>query len=89
MKNIKQNKSVIEALSLEYNESMYKSKPIYEFFKRAFDIFASFIGIIAISWLLLLISILILVIDRQNPFYLQERVGKNGKIFKMIKFFQF
>ncbi|MCR4874253.1 MAG: sugar transferase [Clostridia bacterium] len=86
MKNTKQDKSVIEALSLEYYESMYKNKPVYEFFKRTFDIVASFFGILALSWLFLIIIVLILIIDKQNPFYLQERVGKDGKIFKIIKF---
>ena len=35
--------------------------------------------------LILITSLLILFIDRQNPFFLQERVGKNASIFKIFK----
>ena len=83
---MKQSKRVIEALSLEYDASMYKNKPIYDTVKRLFDIVFSLFAILLLSWLFLIIIVLIILIDKQNPFYTQERVGKNGKIFKMIKF---
>ena len=83
---MKQSKRVIEALSLEYDESMYKNKPIYDTVKRLFDIVFSLFAILLLSWLFLIIIVLIVLIDKQSPFYTQERVGKDGRIFKMIKF---
>ena len=37
MADIKNRKSVQEALTLEYNISMYKTKPMFSFFKRLFS----------------------------------------------------
>ena len=86
MTNVKNRKSVQEALSLEYNVSMYKSKPFYTFNKRLIDVVASLLGIIVLSPLFLIVIILKLIIDHQAPFYAHKRVGKNGKEFKMYKF---
>lgn len=83
---IKKRKSVIEALSLDYNSSMYKKKPIFAIVKRIFDIFSSFLGIVLLSWFLILMILIILIVDKQAPFYAHERIGKNGKKFKMLKF---
>ena len=54
--------------------------------KRIFDIIFSIILIIIFSSLLILFSLLIWKQDWHSPFYVAPRVGKNGKIFKMIKF---
>ncbi len=54
--------------------------------KRAFDIILSLFGIIIISPLILVISLLLLIDSKGGIFFIQERVGKNGKIFKLIKF---
>ncbi len=54
--------------------------------KRLFDIFLSGIGLIGSSPLWLLFSLAIILEDGLPIFYLQERVGKGGKIFKGIKF---
>ena len=54
--------------------------------KRLFDIFLSFIGLIFSSPLWLLFSLAIKLEDRGPIFYAQERVGKNGRIFKALKF---
>lgn len=54
------------------------------YLKRAFDI--AFVMIIAVP-VALVVGILALLIarDGSNPFYLQERVGRNGRIFSMVK----
>lgn len=83
---VKNRKSVQEALTLEYNASMYKSKPFFSFFKRLFDIVSSFLGIVILSPLFLIIVLLKLIIDHQAPIYAHKRIGKNGKEFKMLKF---
>ncbi len=57
------------------------------FWKRLFDfILALFVGIILFSTLWFFFSILIWIKEGRPIFYTQERVGKNGKIFKAIKF---
>ena len=54
--------------------------------KRIFDIIFSLIGIIFLTPLFVFISILI-KLDSNGPiFFIQRRIGKNGKIFHLIKF---
>lgn len=79
-------KSVKEALSLEYTEKMYKSKPIFSFFKRLFDIFSSGLALILLSWLFIILAILIKCTSKGPVFYGHKRVGKKGKFFKVWKF---
>lgn len=54
-------------------------------FKRGFDIIASLIGLLIFSPLLTLFTFLIWLQDFKSPFYISNRVGKNEKIFKIIK----
>ncbi|WP_209332790.1 sugar transferase [Lunatimonas salinarum] len=54
--------------------------------KRVFDFVLASIGLVIISPLLLLIAILIKVSKGGPVFFIQDRVGKDGKIFRMIKF---
>jgi len=56
------------------------------FLKRPFDVALSTLGIIISAPLWLVFSFLIWAEDRGPIFYFQERVGKNGRIFKAIKF---
>ena len=55
-------------------------------FKRIIDIIGSLAGLIILSPLVLIVSILVYIKLGSPIFFTQERVGKNGKIFKMIKF---
>ena len=59
---------------------------VSRYLKRVFDLAATIIS--ALIWLpvCLIIGLLIWLEDRQNPLFLQERVGKEGKIFKTWKF---
>ncbi len=54
--------------------------------KRPFDFVLSLTGIILSLPLWILIGLLILIEDGWPIFYMQERVGRFGKIFKVIKF---
>ena len=63
-----------------------KPKPVYEFFKRAFDIVVSLICLTVGLPVYLIIALAIVIDDPGNPFFVQDRVGKNGKVFKMVKF---
>jgi len=56
------------------------------YLKRPFDIILSSLGLILSSPLWLVFSFLIWVQDRGPVFYLQDRVGRGGRIFKAIKF---
>lgn len=53
--------------------------------KRLLDILASLFGLIVFSPVLLLVIILIWSQDRHSPFYIAPRVGKNSKLFSMVK----
>ncbi|MDD4150457.1 MAG: sugar transferase [Bacteroidales bacterium] len=54
--------------------------------KRVFDIFFSFLGLLALLPLFLTISFLIIIDSKGGVFYRQVRVGKNNKDFKILKF---
>lgn len=57
-----------------------------KYFKRMIDFCLSLIGLIVLSPLLLLLMLLGAVFMGGNPFFTQERPGKDEKIFKLIKF---
>lgn len=57
-----------------------------QFFKRFYDIILSGLALIVLSPVLLILSFLGAVKMRGNPFFTQDRPGKNERIFKLIKF---
>jgi lipopolysaccharide/colanic/teichoic acid biosynthesis glycosyltransferase len=66
-----------------------KHKPygIYEkYFKRPIDLFCGLAAVIVFCWLYVILIILGAIFMRGNPFFTQERPGKDEKIFKLIKF---
>lgn len=66
-----------------------KHKPygIYEKnFKRPLDFVCGALAVAVFSWLYLILIILGIIFMRGNPFFIQDRPGKNEKIFKLIKF---
>lgn len=61
---------------------MYK-----HFFKRFFDFWIALVALICISPILLVVTIWLHFANKgAGAFFFQERPGKNGKIFKVIKF---
>lgn len=58
----------------------------YYFIKRAIDLIGSLCGIILLSPLFLITAIGIKLDSKGPVFFIQDRVGKDGKLFKMIKF---
>jgi lipopolysaccharide/colanic/teichoic acid biosynthesis glycosyltransferase len=50
------------------------------------DFFAALIGLIILSPLFILITILLFISNHGKPFFFQFRPGKNGAIFKIVKF---
>ena len=53
--------------------------------KRFFDVLASLVGLAFFLPILIPVLFLIWKYDKKSPFYIAPRVGKNGKIFKMLK----
>ena len=61
---------------------MYK-----HFFKRVFDLLISLIALLLIGWFILLVAIFLHFANKgAGAFFTQDRPGKDGKIFKVIKF---
>jgi len=56
------------------------------FGKRIIDIILSAIGLILLSPILVIVSILIRLKLGSPIFFTQDRVGKENKVFKIIKF---
>ena len=56
------------------------------FFKPLLDFILSLLGLIISSPLFLIVIIALLFANKGKVFFLQNRPGKNGKIFKIIKF---
>jgi len=56
------------------------------FFKRFFDIVLSLLAIVLLSWLFIIISFAIVIDDPGPVLFTQKRVGKNKKLFKILKF---
>ena len=54
--------------------------------KRLFDILSTFIAIILLFLVWIIIPIAIKIDSKGPVFFKQERRGKNGKVFKMLKF---
>lgn len=54
--------------------------------KRAFDILCSFLGLTVLSPVLLVVSVLVAVTSPGEVFFRQERIGKDGKPFRIFKF---
>lgn len=54
--------------------------------KRMFDSGLALLGLFILSPLWLIFGLAIWLEDRRTVFYIQERVGKNGRLFKSIKF---
>jgi lipopolysaccharide/colanic/teichoic acid biosynthesis glycosyltransferase len=53
--------------------------------KRLFDIFFSFFGLIFLSWLILIMWVSASLNTGCNGFFVQRRIGRYGKPFKIIK----
>ena len=54
-------------------------------YKRSFDFILSAIGLVLSSWLIFIAWIIASIDTKSNGFFLQKRVGKDGKLFTVIK----
>ena len=57
-----------------------------KFFKRLIDFILALVGIVILSPILIVLIALGAIFMGGNPFFTQERPGKNERVFKLIKF---
>lgn len=60
---------------------MYK-----RYFKRMIDITLSVLALLLLSWLYLITALLIKLTSKGPVLFKQDRIGKDGKVFKIFKF---
>ena len=60
---------------------MYRS-----FIKPLFDFLIASIILLILSPMLLIVTLLLTLVNKGNPFFLQVRPGKNGRLFTIVKF---
>lgn len=68
------------------NRTRIKPKPVYDFFKRIFDVLFSLLSLIILLPIMIAIALAVFFQDFHNPLFAQIRLTKNGKKFKMYKF---
>lgn len=56
------------------------------FFKRAFDLILSFLALILTSPLLLITAVLVKIDSKGPVLFKQERIGRGGRVFRILKF---
>lgn len=75
-----------ELVKMEINKTEI-SKKVYRIFKRIIDIIGALVGCIVLLPLTLGIWIANIIAKDNGPvFYVQKRIGKNGKVFTMYKY---
>ena len=76
--------NIFGALLIEVNSDVM---PVWQItFKRVIDIGVSIVSLIILIPLFIVLGILVRTSSRGPIFFLQERIGKNGRPFKIIKF---
>lgn len=56
------------------------------FFKRFFDILISFFALLILLLPMLILGLLVKITSKGPILFKQERIGKNGKVFKILKY---
>lgn len=63
-----------------------KNKLYQDYVKRILDIVLSFIVLIVASPIMIIVGVLIKIESPGKIFYRQDRIGKNGQVFQILKF---
>ena len=63
----------------------YERKPVYDCVKRVLDILLSLTALVLLSPVILVTALVIVCRDPGNPFFSQDRVGRNGRHFRIYK----
>lgn len=66
-------------MSIPYRSGLYRNV-----FKRLFDILAVLVSGVVVLPVILIMALLV-ALDGSSPFYWNERVGRGGRIFRMLK----
>jgi lipopolysaccharide/colanic/teichoic acid biosynthesis glycosyltransferase len=67
----------------KYNGSGLRKVQVIQ--KRIFDLFVSSVGLLFLWWLILIPVILVRLTTGESGFFAQERIGKRGRPFKVLK----
>ncbi|MDE6083354.1 MAG: sugar transferase, partial [Muribaculaceae bacterium] len=74
-------------MAVQYPQEVKKKGLYQRYFKRIIDLVASGLGLVILSPILGIVSTwLHFANNGAGAFFYQERPGKNGKIFKVVKF---
>jgi undecaprenyl phosphate N,N'-diacetylbacillosamine 1-phosphate transferase len=57
-----------------------------KYLKRPLDIFASLIGVVVLSPIIMGIALALIVLNKNNPFFVQPRGGFKNSVFNILKF---
>ncbi|MFV1453314.1 sugar transferase [Bacillus mycoides] len=84
---VNENLAINYQLSAETPNIHIQQEPsiIYLRIKYVIDFIVSLIGLVILAPVILVFSLLIVLESSGSPFYSQERLGKNGKNFKVLK----
>jgi lipopolysaccharide/colanic/teichoic acid biosynthesis glycosyltransferase len=72
-------------MTTTYNYCFTSLSASQEFKKRVFDLFFSSFGLLIAWWLILAAWLAASFDTRSNGFFFQKRVGRNGKVFRVVK----
>ncbi len=93
MENIIDELESVSAQPSKYNRiydipdiGILPKRPLYNFFKRLFDIVISVLALLLLAIPMIIIGIIIVCDSKGPAIYKQERLGKNGKPFMLYKF---
>ncbi len=67
-------------------EVVVPQKPVYDFFKRCFDIVSCLAASIILLLPVLIVSVMIVIKDPGNPFFMHKRLGKDFREIGVLKF---
>lgn len=59
---------------------------MYKYFKSFFDFIFGLFFFLLVSPVFILVTVLLFLSNRGKPFFYQQRPGKNGRVFKIVKF---
>lgn len=72
--------------SVFFDDTRIKTKPVYSFVKRTFDVCVSAAALVMLSPIFLILALIIKLDSQGSIIFSQNRVGKNGNLFKIYKF---
>lgn len=72
--------------SADYYKNILKSKRFSLFCIRVFDLCISFLGLAALMLPFLIVSLIIVLDSKGGAIFKQKRVGRNGRVFNILKF---